>query len=343
LLLLTLFGGFIVAPDAIPDWIAFFYWWNPLAWAFRALVLNEFFSGRYDDPEAILEQLGFINPNGQVYDERWIGLGFVYMIPYAVLCTIGAGFGLHTFKPAGMPSVPRFALDPASEELVGTLEIPFTPVDLSFENVCYDVRASTSNEQLRLLHSIGGIFRHGRLTALMGSSGAGKSTLLDVLAMRKTSGTVGGEVRLNGWLQEQSSFRRCAGYVEVSIPHEFMIAFRSTVQSSHNNCLYICWSLIGLGILILKQFDFQQPELTVRETVDFSARLRLEPDSVDFDQLVDSVIRQVELSPYAHTLVGKDGGDGLSFEQRKRLSIAVELAASPSIIFLDEVRDLWWR
>jgi ABC-type multidrug transport system fused ATPase/permease subunit len=238
LLLLTLFGGFIVAPDAIPDWIGFFYWWNPLAWAFRALVLNEFFSGRYDDPEVILEQLGFINPNGQVYDERWIGLGFVYMIPYAVLCTIGAGFGLHTFQPSGIPSVPRFALDPASEELVGTLEIPFTPVDLSFENVCYDVRASTSNEQLRLLHNIGGIFRHGRLTALMGSSGAGKSTLLDVLAMRKTSGTVGGEVRLNGWLQEQSSFRRCAGYVEVSIPHEFMIAFFE-MQCSPLTIIYV--------------------------------------------------------------------------------------------------------
>ena len=37
-------------------------------------------------------------------------------------------------------------------------------------------------------------------------------------------------------------------------------------------------------------------------------------------------------------LVGSDETFGLSFEQKKRLSIAVELAASPSVIFLDEVR-----
>lgn len=35
-----------------------------------------------------------------------------------------------------------------------------------------------------------------------------------------------------------------------------------------------------------------------------------------------------------------EGTAGLSFEQKKRLSIAVELAASPSIIFLDEVSHL---
>lgn len=45
----------------------------------------------------------------------------------------------------------------------------------------------------------------------------------------------------------------------------------------------------------------------------------------------------VELTNLSHTLVGTDEGVGLSFEQKKRLSIAVELAASPSIIFLDEV------
>jgi ABC-type multidrug transport system ATPase subunit len=46
----------------------------------------------------------------------------------------------------------------------------------------------------------------------------------------------------------------------------------------------------------------------------------------------------VELTELQDALVGTDEV-GLSFEQKKRLSIAVELAASPSIIFLDEVRD----
>lgn len=49
---------------------------------------------------------------------------------------------------------------------------------------------------------------------------------------------------------------------------------------------------------------------------------------------------QVELTGLSDALVGSDETFGLSFEQKKRLSIAVELAASPSVIFLDEVRGL---
>ena len=121
--------------------------------------------------------------------------------------------------------------------------------------------------------------------------------------MRKRSGTITGEVRLNGWLQDPVAFRRASGYVE--------------------------------------QFDVQSPELTVRETVLFSARLRLDPDLVDTDAkkqaFVDDILDDVELSVLEHALVGSEEDGGLSFEQKKRLSIAVELAASPSILFLDEV------
>ena len=127
--------------------------------------------------------------------------------------------------------------------------------------------------------------------------------LQDVIALRKTSGTITGEVRLNGFPQDPVSFRRCSGYVE--------------------------------------QFDVQTPELTVRETILFSARLRLDPKVVETDEekeaFVDQVIRDAELTELKDTLVGTDETGGLSFEQKKRLSIAVELAASPSVIFLDEV------
>ena len=130
------------------------------------------------------------------------------------------------------------------------------------------------------------------------------SFIQDVISLRKRSGTISGEVRLNGWLQDPVSFRRCSGYVE--------------------------------------QFDVQSPELTVRETVLFSARLRLDPLIVDTDEkkqaFVDHILEEVELTVLASELVGTDESGGLSFEQKKRLSIAVELAASPSLLFLDEVR-----
>lgn len=136
---------------------------------------------------------------------------------------------------------------------------------------------------------------------------------MDVIAIRKNTGKVTGDIQLNGFPQEVESFRRCSGYVE--------------------------------------QFDVQAPELTVRETALFSARLRLdsnEPQVATDDakkEYVDRVLETLELLNIADCLVGSDEEGGLSFEQRKRLSIAVELAASPSIIFLDEVSDsdsMWY-
>ncbi|KAL0330857.1 UNVERIFIED_CONTAM: Pleiotropic drug resistance protein 1 [Sesamum angustifolium] len=83
---------------------------------------------------------------------------------------------------------------------------------------------------------------------------------------------------------------------------------------------------------------FRPGVLTALMGVSGAAWLRL-PREVDRDtrkMFIDEVMELVELTPLSGALVGLPGVNGLSTEQRKRLTIAVELVANPSIIFMDE-------
>lgn len=56
----------------------------------------------------------------------------------------------------------------------------------------------------------------------------------------------------------------------------------------------------------------------------------------DLQEFVNEVLETIELDEIKDALVGIPGVNGLSTEQRKRLTIAVELVSNPSIIFMDE-------
>ena len=154
--------------------------------------------------------------------------------------------------------------------------------------------------RLQLLKGVTSTFRPGVLTALMGVSGAGKTTLMDVLAGRKTGGYIEGDIRVSGFPKKQETFARISGYCE--------------------------------------QTDIHSPQVTVRESLIFSAFLRLDKEVSKDEKMmfVDQVMELVELVDLRDAIVGLPGVTGLSTEQRKRLTIAVELVANPSIIFMDE-------
>ncbi|KZV14229.1 pleiotropic drug resistance protein 3 [Dorcoceras hygrometricum] len=185
--------------------------------------------------------------------------------------------------------------------------LPFESLSISFQDVQYYIETPVAmkergytQKKLQLLCDVTGAFRPGILTALMGVSGAGKTTLLDVLSGRKTVGVVEGEIRIGGYPKVQRTFARISGYCE--------------------------------------QSDIHSPQITVEESVVFSAWLRLQSD-IDLKtkyEFVKEVLETIELDGIKDALVGTPGVTGLSTEQRKRLTIAVELVANPSIIFMDE-------
>ena len=74
--------------------------------------------------------------------------------------------------------------------------------------------------------------------------------------------------------------------------------------------------------------------LTVEESLQFSAGLRLTPDVVATtrEAYVLEVMLVTNLLDIKGNLVGEPGESGLSVEQRRRLSIAVELVANPSVV-----------
>ena len=158
-------------------------------------------------------------------------------------------------------------------------------------------------KQLKLLHSVSGFSAGGTLTALMGPSGAGKTTLLDVLARRKTYGTIDGTAALNGRPLD-------------------------SIRDVGEVCAYV------------EQFDSLWALATVEESVAFVARLRLARKSVpgggDGDgaagrALTRRILSMLELQGLSGALVAS-----LSMEARKRCSIALELVTDPEVLFLDE-------
>lgn len=159
----------------------------------------------------------------------------------------------------------------------------------TWKDLTYTVQAG--GQPLVLLDNIFGYCKAGTLTALMGSSGAGKTTLMDVLAARKTDGEIEGEVLMNGRALPVS-FQRTTGYCE--------------------------------------QVDVHLPQATVREALEFSALLRQPRSLSDKEKLayVDVIIELLELHDLEDAIIGTPGA-GLGVEQRKRLTIGVELVSKP--------------
>ncbi len=138
-------------------------------------------TGYFTQGQIVLWSWGFTNPDGLPFDEAWIGYGFAYLVPYALLCTLLIGVGLKFVRiEIRQSTVDKDVEDDGNDFQAESLNVPFTPVDLVFENICYEVPTSTGGGSLKLLNDVTGVLKSGRMCALMGSSGAVRSLSFSV-------------------------------------------------------------------------------------------------------------------------------------------------------------------
>ncbi|MBA0857796.1 hypothetical protein Goshw_017405 [Gossypium schwendimanii] len=335
LLLVFVLGGFIIAKNDIEPWMIWGYYVSPMMYGQNAIVMNEFLDERWSanntDPRIDAPTVGkvLLKTRGFFTEEYWfwicVGALFAFSLVFNILF-IGALTFLNplggskavvvnedekkTKNPYSGGKIPEGihmkARNSSNNPRKGMV-LPFQPLSLAFNHVNYyvDMPAEMKTQgievdRLQLLRDVSGAFRPGILTALVGVSGAGKTTLMDVLAGRKTGGYIEGHISISGYTKNQATFARVSGYCE--------------------------------------QNDIHSPHVTVYESLLYSAWLRLASDTNTSTRkmFVEEVMELVELKPLRNALVGLPGIEGLSTEQRKRLTIAVELVANPSIIFMDE-------
>ena len=363
MILLLVYNGYLIPFSQMKPWFSWIVWVNPLAYGFKALTLNEFVGQLFFCSTSTLvppypnvsiayqacaipgSQPGQDFVTGQDYiDARFGNMGNLWInwaatIAFFVLFTFVAmlgtelleygkgGISINVFKrqtrrekrkmaaAASASVAPDMAVVQVDAKAAETKDTKmFQGRPFTWSSLDYFVPVAKSQKQL--LQNVAGHVVPGRMVALMGSSGAGKTTLLDVLAQRKTIGKVEGEVYL-GSSPQGPDFKQITGYAE--------------------------------------QTDNHMPTQTVREALMFSADLRQPPDISKEDKkkwveegwlsfvggeseftfspiLLASVIDLLEMRTIADAMVGTtESGLGISVEERKRLTIAVELVAKPEV------------
>lgn len=201
-------------------------------------------------------------------------------------------------EPPAVVVTPRFSPSAATSE-------PLVPrISMSFQGLRLVTRGNVR------MDGVSGSIRAGRITAIMGGSGAGKTTLSNLLLGKETP---------------------TAGSVAVTVTPPPTAADAFQPFTSAVSCIR---NTVGF----VPQVDCMPRELTVRQVVEHSAFTRL-PGSWSGEVKaahIDRVLQSMGLTHVAHSVIGSESTPGISGGEIKRTNIAIELAANPALLFLDE-------
>ncbi|KAL0372693.1 UNVERIFIED_CONTAM: ABC transporter G family member 7 [Sesamum calycinum] len=219
-----------------------------------------------------------------------------------LLAAVAAALLLRLFSAPGPELLPE-SLPEEDEEEKDDVPVKgkVAPVTIKWTNINCSLSDKSSKSVRFLLKNVSGEAKPGRLLAIMGPSGSGKTTLLNVLA-----GQIVASPRLH-----------LSGLLEVNGRPFSNKAYKSA---------------------FVRQEDLFFSQLTVRETLSLAAELQLQDISSveERDEYVNDLLFKLGLVSCADSRVGDAKVRGISGGEKKRLSLACELIASPSVIFADE-------
>ena len=153
------------------------------------------------------------------------------------------------------------------------------PLVLVFKDLSFIVekkKRGKAKERKVILDHLDGMFRPGRLTAIMGPSGAGKTSLLDCLAGNLLGGQITGQILVNGEDYTGKKIKEISGFVF--------------------------------------QDDVLLDTMTVREAITQAALLRL-PKCVSREERqrrIEDIITLLHLENCQHTRIGSPEKKGIS-------------------------------
>ncbi|KAK6144258.1 hypothetical protein DH2020_021078 [Rehmannia glutinosa] len=334
LLMVFVLGGFVVARDDIQDWMIWGYYISPMMYGQNAIAINEFLAERWSAPTNGTENTvgkTLLRDRGLFTTESWYWICIMALFGFSLLFNILFVAALTYLNPLGdnkaiisddteeskkkrqitnVEGVQMAGMNTraSSNSTVGAatsearkgMVLPFEPLSLSFNHVNYYVDMPVEMKTQGV--------NEDRLQLLRDVSGAFRPGVLTALVGVSGAGKT--------TLMDVLAGRKTGGYIEGSINISGYPKNQATFARVSGYC---------------EQNDIHSPYVTVYESLLYSAWLRLAAD-----MFVEEVMDLVELNPLRNALVGLPGVDGLSTEQRKRVTIAVELVANPSIIFMDE-------
>jgi ABC-type multidrug transport system ATPase subunit len=170
------------------------------------------------------------------------------------------------------------------------------PIDIVFKNLSYTIKIKDEKSRLwkrlpdikkEILKGISGIIEHGKVTAIMGASGAGKTSLLNIMACRINKSRkikIEGDLFINMKPYNYDTFGDFANYV--------------------------------------MQNDILMQTLTVRETLEFAASLKLNINKEARNAKIMKLVSDLKLEKCIDVLVGGNDVKGISGGEKKRTSIA---------------------